>query len=216
MIDARRTNLASTPLPSLQTRGEGELLWSRCRNRRSLLKCFQFYQCPLERDDTTGREPWHRRLAVPVSPCPCPSHRVRVGRRRRRLRAALLDERAGVAEHFREAALLAVQPFDLGLERAERDFERAADKAAREDVGLLVVEAAVDDALLCPAELVVCGLTKPTSVFILFGNDERIGDDRARTVLSPRRALGWKLGLVAAMTSRDSTTRFCLRPKCQG
>lgn len=108
------------------------MLWSRCRNRRNLLKCFQFYQCPLERDDTTGREPWHRRLAVPVSPS-------RVGRRRRRLRATLLDERAGVAEHFREAALLTVQPFDLGLERAERDFECAADKAAREDVGLLVV-----------------------------------------------------------------------------
>lgn len=32
-----------------------------------------------------------------------------------------------------------VKPADLRLERAERDFERAADETAREDVGLLVV-----------------------------------------------------------------------------
>ena len=58
--------------------------------------------------------------------------------------------------------MLAVQPVDLRLERAERDLERAANKAAREYVGLFVVEAAVDDALLRAAKLVVSRLAEPT------------------------------------------------------
>lgn len=144
------SNLAPPPPPFTT------MLW----RRRSLLKCIQFYQRPLERDDATRCEPGHRRLTVAVAPRV--RVRVCVRRRRKRFHAALLDERAGVAEHFRKAALLAVQPTDLLLERAERNFERAANKAARQDVCLLVVEATVDDALLCPTKLVVCGLTKPT------------------------------------------------------
>src|SRR6266404_4817733 len=92
----------SHPRPLLFQREE--LLWSR-----SLLKCFQFYQCPLKRDDATRCEPGHRRLTVAVSP------RSRFVRHRRGLQPALLDERTGIGEHSRKAALLAVQPADLRL-----------------------------------------------------------------------------------------------------
>ena len=119
ILHSTNESRAAPLAPVLYPRG-GELLWSR-----SLLQCFQFYQCPLERDDPTGGEPGYRGLAVAVAP------RVRCRRHRRRgLRAALLDESAGIPKHFRETALLAVQPADLHLERAERDFKRAAHKAA--------------------------------------------------------------------------------------
>jgi len=55
-----------------------------------------------------------------------------------------------------------VQPADLGLKRAKRDLECAADEAARENVRLLVVQSAVDDALLGSTKLVVGRLTEPT------------------------------------------------------
>ena len=123
ILHSTNESRAAPLAPVLYPHG-GELLWSR-----SLLQCLQFYQCPLKRNDPAGGEPGYRGLAVAVAPCI--RDRVRRRRHRRRgFRAALLDEGAGVAENFREAALLAVQPTDLHLERTERNFERAAHKAA--------------------------------------------------------------------------------------
>ena len=79
-----------------------------------------------------------------------------------RFSTALLDQRPGVAQHFGEPAMRVVQPADLRLERAKRDLECAADEAAREDVRLLVVQPAVDDALLGSTQLVIGRLTEPT------------------------------------------------------
>ena len=58
--------------------------------------------------------------------------------------------------------MLMVQPVDFRLERAKRDLECAADKTAREDVRLFVVQPAVDNPFLGPTELVICRFTEPT------------------------------------------------------
>lgn len=55
--------------------------------------------------------------------------------------ATLSNERMSVVQHLRQAAIFIVEPADLGLERAEGDFERAPDEPAGEDIGLLVVQA---------------------------------------------------------------------------
>ena len=147
------------------------MLWRRP------LQCFQLCQCSLKRDDASRSQPGHSRFPVAITGtrgrggggggggCSVGSSGGSSDSRRRllwRVPAALLDQSAGVAEHFGKPAVLVVQPVDLRLERAERDFERAPDKAAREDVRLFVVEPAVDDALLGPTELVVCRFAKPT------------------------------------------------------
>lgn len=144
------------------------------------MECFQLCQCSLERDDASRGQPGHSRVPVAITGTRGRgsgrggSNRGSGGgggssNRRRflwRLRAALLDQSAGVAEHFGEPAVLVVQPVDFRLERAEGDFERAPYEAAREDVGLFVVQPAVDDALLGPTELVVRRFTEPTFFFL--------------------------------------------------
>ena len=207
------------------------MLWRRP------LQCSQLCQCSLKRDDASRSQPGHSRFPVAIT-----GTRGRGGggggsvgssssgdssnRRRRllwRFPAALLDQSAGVAEHFGEPAVLVVQPVDFGLERAERDFERAPHKATREDVRLFVVEPAVDDALLGPTELVVCRFTKPTFFPPEHPADrvrEKAFEDEkvklgVRTALSPTRGLGWKPGPAVATIGRDSTIRFGLLPMCQ-
>ena len=110
-----------------------------------------------------------------------------------------------------------VQPADLRLERAKRYLECAADEPAREDVRLLVVQSAIDNALLSSTELVVGRLTEPT--FFPPESDKEMMATRVdwvRTVLSLGRGPEWKPRLGVAKTGRDSTIRFCLLPMCQG
>lgn len=194
------------------------------------MQCFQLCQYSLKRDDASRGQPWHSRFPVAITGARGRGSDGSSGgsgsssssRRRflRRFSAALLDQTAGVAEHFGEPTVLVVQPVDFRLERAERDFERASHKAAREDVRLFVVQPAVDDPLLGPTEFVVCGFTEPTlpgapADRVRGKTVEQASKLGIRTVLSLRRDLGWKPGLEVAMIAMDSTIRFCLLPMCQ-